>query len=488
MVDVRIIIPENICDGIGCVEVQMGESMTVKPLRVEKIGGTSMSRFGELIDNIILRDPEDVYNRIYVVSAYDGVTNELLEHKKTKIPGIYKKFKDRENYRSALSELKVKLCRINEGLVGCGLDLEKANEFISNRIDKSVDLLKSMDTVLSSGYVGRNELLLAARELLASLGEMQSAFNSANILHNKGYDATLVDLSGWQDDRELTIDERIKDAFAYMDPGATICFATGYTKGVEGIMREFDRGYSEVTFSKIAYLLTAAEAVIHKEFHLSSGDPKIIGEGKIHPVCNTNYDVADQLADVGMEAIHPKASKPLENKNIPIRVKNAFEPDHDGTLITMDYICLESKVEIVTGSDTVACLEVHDNQMVGEVGFDLRIMQILNEHKVSYICKMTNANTIGMIINEADCSEELLAHLGREFQSVTFFNAAIVCAIGSNIARPGILTLAAKALADGEINVLAISQTSRQTNIQFIVEREDFNRAQRALHRALCEQ
>ena len=461
--------------------------MSTYPLRVEKIGGTSMSRFPEIIDNIILHNLNDIYNRIYVVSAYDGITNKLLEHKKTQEPGIYKKFKDRENYKSALMDLKNHLCKINEGFVGAGFNLDEANRFITERINESINLLKSMDTVLASGYVSRNEVLLAARELLASLGEMQSTFNSANMLQQRGYNATFVDLSGWHDDRELSIDDRIIDVFSTVDPSKTICFATGYTKGVEGIMREFDRGYSEVTFSKIAVLLKAQEAVIHKEFHLSSGDPKIIDKDHIHPVCNTNFDVADQLADVGMEAIHPKASKPLENNNIPIRVKNAFDPDHDGTLITKDYICLESKVEIIAGSDRVSCLEVYETQMVGEVGFDLKIMQILNDHKVSYISKMTNANTIDMIINEVDCTPELIKSLENKFQSVTCFNAAIVCAIGSNIAKPGILSQATKALAAEKINILAVSQTSRQTNMQFILERRDFNSAQRALHRALCE-
>ena len=458
-----------------------------KGLRVEKIGGTSMSRFPDIIKNIILYDPEDVYNRVYVVSAYDGITNMLLEHKKTRVPGIYKKFRDREDYKTALTELKKHLYSINEGFVAAGLNLDEANQFISERIDAAFRVLKSMDTVLASGYVNRNEVLLAARELLASLGEMHSAYNSANILKNLGHKTTFVDLSGWQDDRELSIDGRIKDAFSTLDATKSICFATGYTKGVEGIMREFDRGYSEVTFSKIAVLLKAEEAIIHKEYHLSSGDPKIIGDEHIHPVCNTNFDVADQLADVGMEAIHPKASKPLENMNIPIRVKNAFEPAHDGTLITNSYIGLESKIEIIAGSDRVSCLEVHENQMVGEVGFDLKIMEILKVHNVSYISKMTNANTIDMIINEDDCTEDLVKDLGKRFQTVTFFEAAIVCAIGSNIAKPGILAAATKALADEKINVLAFSQTCRQTNMQFILERADFNMAQRALHRALCE-
>ena len=71
-------------------------------------------------------------------------------------------------------------------------------------------------------------------------------------------------------------------------------------------MRAFDRGYSEITFSKIAVTVGASEAVIHKEFHLSSADPKLVGQDKSIVVGHTNFMVADQLADVGMEAIHLK--------------------------------------------------------------------------------------------------------------------------------------------------------------------------------------
>jgi len=455
-------------------------------LRVEKIGGTSMSRFPEVIDNIILRNEKDVYGRVYVVSAYAGVTNELLEHKKTGKSGIYRLFEGQENYPIKLLALRDRLFDINESFVPAGLDLDEANNFIGDRIDQSINILRSMDNVLASGYVSRRELLLAARELLASLGEMHSAFNSANILKNRGYNTTYVDLSGWDDGRQLTIDDRIKDSFDELDPFSTICFATGYTKGTEGIMREFDRGYSEVTFSKVAVLLGASEAIIHKEYHLCSGDPLTVGEANAHPVCNTNYDVADQLADVGMEAIHPKASKPLEINSIPIRVKNAFDPDHPGTLITKDFIAPSSKVEIVTGSSGVACLEIHDTRMVGEVGFDLKIMEIFSRHRISYIAKVTNANTIDLIIVEKDCTPRLVAELSDTFELVTTTLVAIVCAIGSNIAQPGILARAAKALADEKINILAVSQTSRQTNMQFIVKRDQFAQAQRALHAALC--
>ncbi|CAG0898494.1 unnamed protein product [Cyprideis torosa] len=445
-----------------------------------------MSRFPEIIDNIILHRPEDIYGRIYVVSAYSGITNGLLEHKKTGVPGIYKVFQEKGDYPRKMLLLQESLFRINADLVEVGLDLTEANLFIGERIKQSISILKSMDNVLASGYVSQHELLLAARELLASLGEMHSAFNSSNILKNKGYHTTYVDLSGWNDSRQLTIDERIKDSFSTIDPSTTICFATGYTKGTEGIMREFDRGYSEVTFSKVAVLLDAQEAIIHKEYHLCSGDPLIMGEENTKPVCNTNYDVADQLADVGMEAIHPKASKPLEIKNIPIRVKNAFDPNHPGTLISKDFIAPKSKVEIVTGSDCVICLEIHDTRMVGEVGFDFRIMEIFARNKVSYISKMTNANTIDLIIEEKDLNNKLLTELKQTAECVSSKNVAIVCAIGSNIAQPGIMAKAAQSLAQAGINILAVSQTTRQTNMQFIVSREQFSDAQRALHATLC--
>ncbi len=462
--------------------------MSIKGLRVEKIGGTTMSRFEEVLNNVILKDEDDIYNRIYVVSAYSGITNELLEHKKTGMPGIYQTFVHNEPYEPAMLDLQNRLCEINHGFRNLGLNTEKADEFIVNRIAFTVNILKSMDNVLGSGYVNRKEVLLAARELLASLGEMHSAFNSTNILQNRGYNAAFVDLSGWKDRKERTIDERIKDSFEGLDPSTTICIATGYTKGTEGIMREFDRGYSEVTFSKIAVQLKAAEAIIHKEYHLCSGDPLIIGEENVHPVCNSNFDVADQLADVGMEAIHPKSSKPLEIAGIPIRIKNAFDPVHSGTLISKDYICPSLKTEIVTGSQAVTCVEIHDTRMVGEVGFDLRIMQVLADHNVSYINKATNANTIDVIINDKDCTDELISDLRAEFEVVNTSEVAIVCAIGSNIAKPGILAKATKALAEADINILSVSQTSRQTNMQFTMDRDHFVLAQRALHDALCMQ
>ena len=70
--------------------------MTSQLHTVEKIGGTSMSNYEAVRDNIIVANHtnEELYQRIFVVSAYSGVTNELLEHKKTGEPGVYALFAD----------------------------------------------------------------------------------------------------------------------------------------------------------------------------------------------------------------------------------------------------------------------------------------------------------------------------------------------------------------------------------------------------------
>lgn len=457
-------------------------------LTVEKIGGTSMSQFKNVMDNVIIgnRTPEDLYNRIFVVSAYNNVTNWLLEHKKTGEPGVYVRFLENADYSIALDSLCQRLLAINDGFGDIGLELPEAKEFITYRIEQAKTMLHSLSKVLASGYVNAEDICLAAREILASIGEAHSAWNTVNILNNNGVSARFIDLCGFNDSFPLTIDERIHKAFKDIDFSKILCIATGYTKGTEGIMRAFDRGYTEVTFSKIAVEVKANEAVIHKEYHLSSADPNIVGVDKIVPVGHTNFIIADQLADIGMEAIHPKAAKPLELANINIRIKNTFESEHPGTLITKEYVSQIPKIEIVSGTDKVLAIEIHDPMMVGEVGFDLRIMQIFAKVGVSYILKSTNANSITMVVWDNYKSRELISELELCFYKVISERVAIVCVMGTNIAMPGFLFRAAKALYEKGINIESFGQSLRQVNMQFVIRREHYKEAVIALNDELC--
>jgi aspartate kinase len=260
---------------------------------------------------------------------------------------------------------------------------------------------------------------------------------------------------------------------------------TGYTKGTEGIMREFDRGYSEVTFSKVAVAVKPKEAIIHKEYHLCTADPELVGVNNCVPVGDTNYDVADQLADVGMEAIHPKASKPLEINDINLRIKNTFDPQHSGTLITRQYVCPHKRVEVITGTDRVLIIDIYDPLMVGAVGSDLEIMQVFQRYGISYIFKATSANSISMVIWEKHFNPKLIEDLSAAFQQITVEKVAMVCMIGSNMDQPGVLAKAAGALAEAGINIISAGFSLKKVNIQFIVERKDFRESIIQLNRTM---
>lgn len=455
-------------------------------LTIEKIGGTSMSALETVLDNIIYynRSGEGFYNRVFVVSAFAGVTNLLLENKKTKAPGAYHQLAKGEDYHDALRNITQHLKQLNELYEPLGLDLAAADTFIENHIGKALIYLESATTMLASGYLNEG-VLLAAREILASIGESHSAFVLANILQNRGLNACLVDLAGFDDGRPLTISERIKDAFAKIELERCICIATGYTKGTEGIMREFDRGYSEVTFSKMAEILNPGEAIIHKEYHLSTADPALVGVENVSPVGNTNYDIADQLADVGMEAIHPKASKPLEIAGINLRIKNTFDPAHAGTLISKEYISKVKRVEVITGTDKQLLIDIYDPRMTGNVGSDLQIMQMFFDHGISYTYKATSANSISIVVWESDFKQELVTDLEKLFEKVTVEPVAMVCLLGSNMDQPGLLAKATAALAKAEINILSAGMALRKVNIQLVVARESFKDAIIALNKAV---
>jgi aspartate kinase len=456
-------------------------------LTVEKIGGTSMTALGDVINNIILfeRSGPSLYNRIFVVSAFSGVTNMLLENKKTGEPGVYHRLANFKDFHKPLKELVIKLKEINKSYEKLGLNIADADNFIETRVNDAQIYLENLANILASGYVSNEGILQAAREILASIGESHSAFNFTNILQNMGINATLIDLSGFHDHRSYTIDQRIKHDLQHIDFEKTICVVTGYAKGTEGIMREFDRGYSEVTFSKIAVAVKPEEAIIHKEYHLCTADPVLVGENNCFPVGFTNYDVADQLADVGMEAIHPKASKPLEINDINLRIKNTFQPEHPGTLITREYTCEHKRVEVITGAEKMVIVDIYDPSMVGTPGSDLQIMELFYKFNISYTFKATSANSISIVIWEKDMNKKLIVELENNFEKVTVEKVAMVCLIGSNMDQPGLLAKSATALAEKGINIKSAGFALRKVNIQFLIAREDFDLAIIALNKAM---
>ncbi len=460
---------------------------------VEKIGGTSMSRFNELCDDLIVRGRtgDDLYGRIFVVSAFGGITDLLLEHKKTGDPGVYAKFAHASGgpgWQSALEKVEEAMVEAHGRLLTHGADRDTANAFVRERIDGARNCLIDLQRLCSYGHFRLSEHMLHIRELLSGLGEAHSAMVATLCLQRAGVDARLVDLSGWRDQAERSLDERLEHGLDGVDPMSEMPIVTGYAQCAEGLMREFDRGYSEVTFSRLAALTGAREAIIHKEYHLSSADPKTVGQDKVRKLGRTNYDVADQLSNMGMEAIHPDAAKTLRQANVPLRVTNAFEPEDPGTLID-DEPAESPSVEIVTGIDIVA-LELFEQDMVGVKGYDAKILEVLTRNDVRIVSKVSNANTITHYV---DASLRVMRRVEKDLEkiypsaSVSSRPMSMAAAIGRDLNGLAVLQRGLTAIAEAGHSAVGASQGPRNVDVQFILERDHLKPVVAALHAALIE-
>lgn len=465
--------------------------MTNATHTVEKIGGTSMSKLAELRDSLLIAG-DDPYGRVFVVSAFGGITNLLLEHKKSGQPGVYALFaggEDAHGWLDALTGVARAMREAHAEVLDHPADLHAADEFVRERIEGARSCLFDLQRLCSYGHFRLGDHMMDIRELLSGLGESHSAHVATLMLQRAGVNARLVDLSGWRDESHPDLEGRIRAGFDQVDIAREMPIVTGYAQCREGLMREFDRGYSEVTFAHVAALTGARQAVIHKEFHLSSADPKLVGEAAVRKLGHTNYDVADQLSNLGMEAIHPKAAKILRKAGISLRVANAFEPEDPGTLID-EARAERPAVEIVTGLDVVA-LEVFEQDMVGVKGYDQKILEVLARHRVRIVSKATNANTITHYL---DAPLKAIRRVERDLVAA-FPNACLridrlglVSVIGRTLDGLDATERSLAALRQGGLRSLAVQHLPGSVDVQVLVAQEDRDAAIRLLHAALVEE
>lgn len=452
-----------------------------------------MSRARELIETILIgaRRGNDLYSRVFIVSAFGGITDKLLEHKKSGEAGVYALFAQADNehgWMEALSGVSRAMHAINTSMFDDAGDRHAADDFVRERIEGARGCLIDLQRLCSYGHFQLGEHMQTIRELLSALGEAHSANNLALLLRRHGVNARFIDLTGWRDETQPALDERIERAFGEIDLSRELPIVTGYAQCREGLMREFDRGYSEVTFATIAALTGAREAIIHKEFHLSSADPRLVGPENVRKIGRTNYDVADQLSNMGMEAIHPKAAKKLRQAGVPLRVANAFEPEDPGTLIDAEQAA-HPGVEMITGLP-VTTLELFEQDMVGVKGYDAAILDVLTRHRVRIVSKSSNANSI---VHHVEATLKSVRRVERDLAErypsarVTARRAGMVSVIGRDLKGLGVMLKGLTAL-DGEgIAPISAQETGRGVDVQFLVRSAELEEAVKALHRTFIE-
>ena len=148
------------------------------------------------------------------------------------------------------------------------------------------------------------------------------------------------------------------------------------------------------------------------------------------------------------------------------------------------------RVEIVTGIRTAQALQFFEQDMVGVKGYDAAILEVLTRHGIWIVSKASNANTITHYLSaDAVKVKQVIGDLQDRYPdaSISAHPVAIVSVIGSDISRPGLMPDALKALAQADIDVIAMQHQIRNVDVQFVVDVRQYDAAVAALHRALVE-
>ncbi|ESQ41273.1 hypothetical protein EUTSA_v10013112mg [Eutrema salsugineum] len=480
---VRAVLDEKKTDAIAETEVEEKRFTCVM-----KFGGSSVAtaeRMREVAD-LILTFPEEC--PVIVLSAMGKTTNNLLlAGEKAVSCGV--------SNASEIEELSI----IKE------LHLRTVKEL---NIDSSVILsfLEELEQLLK-GIAMMKELTLRTRDYLVSFGECLSTRIFAAYLNKLGvkarqYDAfeigfiTTDDFTNG-DILEATypaVAKRLYDDWMH-DPAVPI--VTGFLgKGWKtGAVTTLGRGGSDLTATTIGKALGLKEIQVWKDVDgVLTCDPTIYKRAT--PVPYLTFDEAAELAYFGAQVLHPQSMRPAREGEIPVRVKNSYNPKAPGTIITKTRDMTKTVLTSIVLKRNVTMLDIASTRMLGQVGFLAKVFSIFEDLEISVDVVATSEVSISLTLDPSKLwSRELiqqeLDHVVEELEKIAVVNLskgrAIISLIGNVQHSSLILERAFHVLWTKGINVQMISQGASKVNISLIVNDAEAEGCVEALHKSFFE-
>ncbi len=458
---------------------------------IMKFGGTSIGsvKAHTQAADIVLEQAREWDRLVVVVSAMSGVTDLLIEGAQTASHG------DDQTYQGVVEDLRARHYRVvNELLDGNG---EQAH------IQASVDQYLDDYAVFCNSIHVLGELTPRAMDVISSFGERINARILAAFLRQQGLQSEAVDST------ELIItDEKFQNAVPLMDltrnhvkrlltpllKRGVVPVVTGFIAATEnGVTTTLGRGGSDYSASILGVCLEADEVWIWTDVDgVMTADPKIVPEAKSLPLLS--YNEVSELAYFGAKVIHPRTIQPVVEHDIPLRVKNTTNPAHPGTLIDQNSEKVKSTIKAVTLIEGLSMVNVEGRGMMGVPGIAARtfaavasqgasllmITQASSEQSISFLLPM---ETVESVLHAL--WEEMALELARKDIEKIWArdDVVIVTAVGAGIREtPGVGARIFGALAEAEINVIAIAQGSSECSISLTIAAKDANRAVRQIH------
>lgn len=460
-------------------------------MKVLKFGGSSLAspeRIKLVSKTIQKHLEEDAV--VSVFSAFGGVTNDLLEmaelaakediRYKEILAANEKRHLDaaRElvpvaNQSSILSKIKNEFNRLETLYEGVYL--------LNELSDKTRHVISGFGEILSSQIIAEYFKGLGIKSQFADTRDLIVAKNASEKVQ-VNYDLTNANIEKFFGSHQSGL---------YVVPGFV-------SKNEQGVPSTLGRGGSDFTAAIIAGALHTEKVLIYTDVNgMYTANPNLVPHA--YSLKEISYEEAMELSHFGAKVLYPPTIQPLLDKKIEIHIKNTFEPEQAGTVISKSSKKNFRWVTGITHIDSIKLVNIEGSGMVGVPGFSKRLFETLYLEGVNVvlITQASSEHSICIAV-KADEAEKAKAAVDEAFQNEIAFkkikpaeiegNVAIIALVGDRMkSHHGLSGKMFSALGNNNINIRAIAQGSSERNISAVIAKKDVTKALNTLHEQFFE-
>lgn len=452
-------------------------------MKVLKFGGTSVGSVESILSlKSIVEEAALEQSVIVVVSALGGITDMLISTARMAEKGD-------AGYEARIDAMALRHRRMVEACFSDGPE----REALLARIDALLGELRS----LYYGVYLIRDLSEKTYDAIVGYGERLSS----DIV------ATLVEGAEWCDSQAMIKTERkgranvldsavteelVRQRFAVMPRIAVMPGFISRDKD-NGDTTNLGRGGSDYTAAIVAAALNASTLEIWTDVNgFMTADPRVIPGAYTIP--ELSYLEATELCNFGAKVVYPPTIYPVCVKNIPIRVKNTFNPSNPGTVIKSGAAKDQKPIKGISSINDTSLITVTGLSMVGVIGVNRRIFTALAEEGVSVFmvsqASSENSTSIGVKSSDAARAAKVLnEEFSKEIATGAMYPMRVehglstVAIVGENMRHtPGVAGKLFGTLGRSGISVVACSQGAAETNISFVIRSESLRKALSAIH------
>jgi aspartokinase/homoserine dehydrogenase 1 len=451
---------------------------------VLKFGGTSVSNATAILRIAdVLKDKNYPGKMLVVVSAMSGVTDMLIS--------CFQKASQHDtSYQEVIQQMETKHMEAIEQLIPFSNQIE-----IKGKIKL---LLRELEDICHGIFL-LDELSDSIKARVMAYGELLSSSVVSVGFRNQGLPNVLIDSRDFivTDNSFLNAKVDTKKTYARIKeqlPDAELIIAPGFIARTEtGKTTVLGRGGSDYSASIYAAALGAERLEIWSDVDgMYTADPRKVKAA--HSIKELSYKEAMELAYFGAKVLYPPTIAPLVSAEIPLVLKNTFNPSHVGTLITARPALSPNIIKGVSTIDNIALITLSGSGMVGVPGIAMRLFKAVATRQINiyFITQSSSEQSITIAMADQEGQAALQA-LSEEFAQdmavgdvdpvALELHMSIVAIVGNGmIQQPGIAGTMFSILGSNNINIRAIAQGATERNISLVVRGEDAAKAANLLH------